>query len=55
MIAGYATVAWPGAYGDSGVKTLWREWRHIPKGPGAGHRRSSMVQYNPDESWKVVE
>jgi len=59
MIAGHALVAWPAAYGQSGVKTficgvdgtvfqkdLGRETAAL----GAG-----MAQYNPDSSWTPVE
>jgi Protein of unknown function (DUF2950) len=59
MIAGYAMVAWPAQYGDSGVKTFICGENGIvyqkDLGPNTAALGASMAQFNPDASWKVVE
>ena len=59
MIAGHAMVAWPAAYGDSGVETFVCGENGIvyqkDLGPNTAALGASMAQYNPDASWKVVE
>jgi Protein of unknown function (DUF2950) len=59
MIAGHAMVAWPAAYGDSGVKTFVCGENGVvyqkDLGPNTPVLGASMAQYNPDASWKVVE
>jgi DUF2950 family protein len=59
MIAGHAMVAWPAAYGDSGVETFICGENGViyqkDLGPNTAALGGSMAQYNPDASWKVVE
>jgi Protein of unknown function (DUF2950) len=59
MIAGQAMVAWPAAYGDSGVETFICGENGIvyqkDLGPNTSTLGASMAQFNPDGSWKVVE
>jgi DUF2950 family protein len=59
MIAGYAMVAWPEKYGDSGVETFICGENGVvyqkDLGPNTGALGASMTQYNPDSSWKAVE
>ena len=59
MIAGHAMVAWPAAYGDSGVETFVCDENGVvyqkDLGPNTAALGASMAQYNPDASWKVVE
>ncbi len=59
MIAGYALVAYPDKWGNSGVMTLIvnNQGRVYEKnlGPNTEKIASSMTEYNPDPSWKLVE
>jgi Protein of unknown function (DUF2950) len=59
MIAGYAMVAWPETYGDSGVETFICGQNGIvyqkDLGPNTAALGASMTQYNPDSTWRVVE
>jgi hypothetical protein len=59
MIAGHAMVAWPAAYGDSGVETFICGENGVvyqkDLGPNTAALGASMAQYNPDATWKVVE
>ena len=59
MLAGYAMVAWPAAYGDSGVETFICGENGVVYqknlGPNTAALGASMAQYNPDASWKAVE
>jgi hypothetical protein len=59
MIAGHAMIAWPAAYGDSGVETFICGENGVvyqkDLGPKTAALGTSMAQFNPDASWKVVE
>jgi hypothetical protein len=59
MIAGHAMIAWPAAYGDSGVETFICGENGVvyqkDLGPNTAALGASMAQFNPDASWKVVE
>ena len=59
MIAGHAMVAWPAAYGDSGVETFICGENGVvfqkDLGPNTAALGASMAQFNPDGTWKVVE
>ena len=59
MIAGHAMVAWPEKYGDTGVETFICGENGVvyqkDLGPNTAGLGASMVQYNPDGSWKAVE
>lgn len=59
MIAGFAMVAYPDAYGESGVMTFIVS--HSGKiyeknlGPATSKLVAAMTAYNPDASWKQVK
>ncbi len=59
MLAGYAMVAWPAAYGDSGVETFICGENGVvyqkDLGPNTAVLGASMAEFNPDASWKAVE
>ena len=59
MIAGHAMIAWPAAYGDSGVETFICGENGVvyqkDLGPNTAALGTSMAQFNPDATWKVVE
>lgn len=56
MIAGYALVAYPDKWGNSGVMTFIvnQQGRVYQKnlGPNTGKLAAAMTEYNPDPSWK---
>jgi hypothetical protein len=58
MIAGYALVAYPDKWGNSGVMTFIvnQQGRVYEKnlGPNTAKTASSMTEYDPDPSWKPV-
>jgi len=59
MIAGYALVAYPDKWGNSGVMTfiISQQGRVYQKdlGPDTATLASAMTEYNPDPTWKLVE
>jgi hypothetical protein len=59
MIAGYALVAYPDKWGNSGVMTFIvnQQGRVYEKnfGPDTAKLASAMTEYNPDPTWKLVE
>ena len=59
MLAGYAMVAWPAAYGESGVQTFICGENGVvyqkDLGPNTAALGASMAQFNPDATWKAVE
>ncbi len=59
MIAGYALVAYPDKWGNSGVMTFIvnNQGRVYERNLGGNTAKiaSSMTEYNPDPSWKLVE
>jgi hypothetical protein len=59
MIAGYALVAYPAKWGNSGVMTFLinQQGRVYEKnlGPETAKTAAAMTEYNPDPSWKLVE
>jgi len=59
MIAGYALVAYPAKWGNSGVMTfiINQQGRVYEKnlGPNTAKTAGAMTQYDPDPSWKLVE
>jgi hypothetical protein len=58
MIAGYALVAYPDKWGNSGVMTfiINQQGRVYQKnlGPNTGKLAAAMTEYNPDPTWKLV-
>jgi hypothetical protein len=59
MIAGFAMVAYPDAYGESGVMTfiISQSGKIYEKDLGAATAKLAvaMTEYNPDSKWKQVE
>ena len=59
MIAGYALVAYPDKWGNSGVMTfiINQQGRVYEKnlGPNTTKLASAMTEYNPDPTWKLVK
>jgi hypothetical protein len=57
MIAGFALVAWPASYGDSGIMTFIvnQQGRVYQKdlGPDTAKAVSKMKAYDPDKTWKI--
>jgi hypothetical protein len=59
MIAGYALVAYPDKWGNSGAMTfiINQQGRVYQKnlGPNTAKLAAAMTEYNPDPTWKLVE
>ncbi len=59
MIAGYALVAYPSKWGNSGVMTFVvnQQGRVYQKnlGPDTASIAAAMTEYNPDPTWQLVE
>jgi len=59
MIAGYALLAYPDKWGNSGVMTfiINQQGRVYEKnlGPGTGKIAATISEYNPDATWKRVQ
>jgi hypothetical protein len=57
MIGGFAMVAWPAGYGDTGIMTFIVNQQGIvyqkDLGPGTAKAVKKMTEYNPDPSWHV--
>jgi hypothetical protein len=57
MIAGFALVAWPAEYGDSGVMTFIvnQQGRVYQKdlGPNTSKIARKMSVYDPDSTWRI--
>ena len=58
MTRGFAAVAWPASYGNSGIMTFVVSHLGIvfekDLGPGTGKAARSMKSYAPDETWAPV-
>ena len=58
MIGGFALVAYPSEYGNSGVMTfiVSHDGKVFQKdlGPRTAELAERMTMYNPDSSWKIV-
>ena len=59
MIGGFALVAYPAQYGNSGVKTFLVNHDGVvfekDLGPRTGEIARTMSEFNPDHSWQKVE
>jgi len=59
MIGGFALVAWPAAYGVSGIKTFLVSHHGIvyekDLGPTTETLARAITRFNPDKTWKPVE
>jgi hypothetical protein len=59
MIAGFALVAWPAAWGDTGVMTFivnqqGRVWQKN-LGPKTVKTAKAMTCYDPDATWSAAQ
>ncbi len=56
MIGGFALIAWPAAYGSSGVMTFIVNHEGVvyekDLGPGTAAAAGKITRFNPDKSWK---
>lgn len=59
MIGGFAVVAWPAKYGDTGVMTFIVSHDGVvydkDLGPDTAARASGMTRFDPDSTWQKVE
>jgi hypothetical protein len=59
MIGGFAVVAWPVKYGDTGVMTFMVSHDGVvyekDLGPDTAARASAMTRFDPDPSWQKVQ
>ena len=57
MIGGFALVAWPAEYGESGIMTfVVNQQGHVYQknlGPGTAKAAEAMKAYDPDKTWTV--
>ncbi|MGE3877021.1 MAG: DUF2950 domain-containing protein [Parvibaculaceae bacterium] len=58
MIAGYALIAWPARYGETGIKTFLVSHHGTvyqkDLGPDTASLAAKITRFNPDESWDEV-
>ena len=58
MVAGYALLAWPARYGNTGVKSFivnhYGDVYEKDLGPNTAQVAASIKEYNPDKSWTAV-
>jgi Protein of unknown function (DUF2950) len=58
LIAGFALVAYPAHWGESGVMTfIVNQWGKVYErnlGPQSGDLATAMTDFDPDQDWKVV-
>ena len=56
MIGGFALMAYPAKYGDSGIKTFLVNHRGVvfekDLGPATATLAPQMTRFNPDKSWQ---
>lgn len=59
MIAGYALIAWPARYGETGIKTFvvshHGEIYEKDLGPDTSKLAEEITRFNPDKSWEEVD
>jgi hypothetical protein len=59
MIAGFALIAWPVTYGETGVQTFVVSHHGIVYETDLGPSTEAIVKcidrFNPDETWSVSE
>jgi hypothetical protein len=59
MIGGFAVVAWPVRYGDTGVMTFMVSHDGMvyekDLGPSTAQRASGMTRFDPDSSWRKIQ
>jgi hypothetical protein len=58
MIAGFAAIAWPAKYGETGIKTFGVNQLGVVYETDLGPATTDVVKYierfNPDEKWELV-
>ena len=58
MIGGFALVAWPAEYGNSGIKSFLVNHKGIvyekDLGPSTAAVARQMARFDPDKTWKPV-
>ena len=58
MIGGFAVVAWPVRYGDTGVMTFMVSYDGVvyekDLGPQTAALAAAMTRFDPDSNWKKV-
>jgi Protein of unknown function (DUF2950) len=58
MIAGYALIAWPARYGETGIKTFVVNHQGVvyqkDLGPDTAKRAEQITRFNPDKTWEEV-
>jgi hypothetical protein len=58
MIAGFALIAWPARYGETGIKTFLVSHHGTvyqkDLGPGTAKLADQITRFNPDKSWEEV-
>jgi hypothetical protein len=59
MIGGFAVVAWPAKYGDTGVMTFMVSYEGVvyekDLGPDTAARARAIKRFDPDSTWRKVE
>ena len=59
MIGGFALLAYPAKYGDSGIKTFMVNHRGVvyekDLGPSTATLAAQITRFNPDKTWKPVQ
>ena len=59
MIGGFALIAYPAKYGDSGIKTFIVNHRGVvyekDLGPSTATLAPQMTRFNPDKTWQAVQ
>ncbi len=59
MVGGFAFVAYPAQYGDTGVMTFIINQDGVPLqkdlGKGTKEAASGMREFNPEAGWSIVE
>ena len=59
MIGGFAAVAWPVKYGDTGVMTFMVSHDGVvyqkDLGPDTAARAAAITRFDPDSTWQKAE
>ena len=59
MIGGFAAIAWPVAYGKTGIKTFVMGYRgdvhEQDLGPQTAERAASITRFDPDKGWEKAD
>jgi len=59
MIGGFAAIAWPVAYGETGIKTFLMGYKgdvyEQDLGPRTAQHAASITSFNPDKGWEKAD